>query len=346
MRIRVRVVIGIMLLASLAEMVGCGGGDGDSPPAGETITLKLVTAGPAAPQRAYEHFATLVEEYTDGRVRVDVYPNGQLFPGTEQWEAMVQGTVDIFADAGYYFRDAVPDILAFYTDGIFESYEHAYAVLEDSGVPAIVAEKAEEAAPVKFLGILPGALSICVLNSIRETANLDDLDGLKCQGFPGAPPQPFYEFTGMASIPMSPEEAPTAFLQGVLDAVHYPPVALESWHLYEKGKHALCRYSLFVVNGIVMNERSWNGLPQDVQDIIVNQVMPETYEVHKAAYREDEEAALDILMENTETFHWLSEEELESYLQYLPTHATYKVQMLMVEPEIVVIIEEMSPSNQ
>ena len=116
--------------------------------------------------------------------------------------------------------------------------------------------------------------------------------------------------------------------------------------LYETADHALCRYSLFITSAVVMNSESWERLPADIQDIILDEVMPEVYEFTKELYREEENAALEVIEQNVETMHWATEEDLASYNEYLPTHNLQKVQMLMIDPEIVQIIDDLRPSRQ
>jgi len=193
---------------------------------------------------AYYHFADLVEEYTGGQVKVDVYPGSQLFPATEQWEAVSTGAVDIYADATYWFSSYVPDAMVSYIDGMWEGYEHAYAVLEDSVVPRMLADRIEAAGPVKVLGFLPGSAVMAVMNNVRETEQFEDLDGLKINSAPGTPPQPIYDYSGMVALPIALEEASTAFIQGVIDAVMYPPDTIARFRMYETGKHILYRTTM------------------------------------------------------------------------------------------------------
>jgi len=86
-------------------------------------------------------------------------------------------------------------------------------------------------------------------------------------------------------------------------------------------------------------------LPGDVQDIIVDRVMPDTYEYGKRVAREKEDEALEVIAENVETLHWVTEEDLAPYHEYALDHPVFKVQMLMVDPGIVQIIEDKRPSQ-
>lgn len=352
---KVRMTMAVFsVVALVAGIMGCGG-DAASPtptdgatPTPEPVVLKLVTASTPGSKGAlnYYHFADLVEEYTDGRVLVDIYPGSQLFPATEQWEAVVTGSIDIFADASYYIREAVPDVLAFYLDGLWESQAHGYAALENSDLTRMMAEKVEEAGPVKMLGFFPVAGTTCLMNSVKETVSLKDCEGLKVQGSPGSPQGGIHDYTGTSSVPIAFEEISAAFIQGVVDAVLLPAYTIVDLGLQEAGKHALCRTSMFATIAIMINGDSWEELSADLQDIMLNEVMPEAYEFAKETYREDEEAGLRTLEQSLETFHWVEEEDLRLYHEYLPTNNVQKLQILMIDPKIIEIVEALRPSSK
>jgi C4-dicarboxylate-binding protein DctP len=358
---KLRMLTGLLLLALLAGAAGCGdGGEGKvtptptgaatpSPtPTPKPITLKMVSStkpdGAAVP--TYRLFADLVEEYSDGRVTVDIYPNSQLYPVTEQWEAVATGSVDMLADASYWIYQYVPDVMVFYMDGVWESREHCYAALEDTDLPQVLAERIEDAGPVKALGFIPAALNMGIINSVKETKYLEDLRGMRIQSSPGAPPPAMYDYVGAKAIPVAIEEYSIAFIQGILDAVQMTADAIDAFMLYDTGQHVLWSISMFPNLVMIMNRDSWDGLPADVQDMIVNRIMPQVYEFDKQHYREVEESAMETIAQNVETVNWVTQQDLDAYVEYAKTHSIYKMQMLMVDPRIIEIVEQARPSKR
>ncbi|UCC60796.1 MAG: TRAP transporter substrate-binding protein [Dehalococcoidia bacterium] len=351
------VLLNILLaIVLIAGTVGCNGGEATQTPAegtppgptAEPITLKFVSSttheGVAA--EAYNLFADLVEEYTDGRVTVDLFLGSQLFPVTEELEAVVTGAVDIMADASYWIFQYVPDVMVFYVDGVWEGREHAYAALEESELPRVLAERIEEAGPVKVLGFMPASLVMGIINSVKESTHMKALEGFRINSSPGSPPAPIYDYMGMVGVPLAYEEVPTSFMQGILDAVQITSDSMVSLRLYETGNHVLWRISSFPNLVMIMNEDSWESLPADARDIIITEVMPEVYEFAKTKYREIEEVSVQTIAENVETVNWVTQEDLHAYVEYARDHPVWKTQMLMVDPEIVEIIEDCKRSSQ
>jgi TRAP-type C4-dicarboxylate transport system substrate-binding protein len=342
---------GLLMLGLVAGSVGCGGDEASPTPTDgatatpEPITLTMVsttkTDGAAAP--AYQLFADLVEEYSDGSVTVDIYPNSQLYPATEQWEAVATGAVDMLADASYWIYQYVPDVMVFYMDGIWDGREHCYAALEDSDLPQVMAERIEDAGPMKALGFIPASLNMGIINSVRETKYLEDLEGLRIQSSPGSPPPAMYDYVGAKGVPLSLEETSLGFMQGILDAVHMTADTIDGFRLYDTGQHVLWRISMFPNLVMIMNRDSWDSLPADLQDAIENEIMPQVYEFDKRNYREVEDAAMETIAQNVKTVNWVTEQDLDAYVEYAQTHPVYMMQMLMVDPRIIEIVEQIRP---
>jgi hypothetical protein len=47
-----------------------------------------------------------------------------------------------------------------------------------------------------------------------------------------------------------------------------------------------------------------------------------------------------------ETVNWVTQQDLDAYVEYAKTHSIYKMQMLMVDPRIIEIVEQARPSKR
>jgi len=185
-----------------------------------------------------------------------------------------------------------------------------------------------------------------IINSVKETKYLEDLRGMRIQSSPGAPPPAMYDYVGAKAIPVAIEEYSIAFIQGILDAVQMTADAIDAFMLYDTGQHVLWSISMFPNLVMIMNRDSWDGLPADVQDMIVNRIMPQVYEFDKQNYREIEESAMKTIAQNVKTVNWVTQQDLDAYVEYAKTHSIYKMQMLMVDPRIIEIVEQARPSKR
>ena len=86
----------LLVLALLLGAIGCAEEE-EGEPTTEPIVLKYCHIFPeeSARGRVAQLFADLVEEYTDGRIIVDMYPAGTLMFVSEEVGALQTGLVDV-----------------------------------------------------------------------------------------------------------------------------------------------------------------------------------------------------------------------------------------------------------
>lgn len=76
-----------------------------STPAAQTLTLKMGTkmSPESLEGQGFQKFADLVEEKTNGSVKIVVYPSEQLGDATTQINNLAMGTQQVYAESGNYF---------------------------------------------------------------------------------------------------------------------------------------------------------------------------------------------------------------------------------------------------
>ena len=304
-------------------------------------------AGPLFPGTAYQKFVDLAEEYTDGRLIVELYPHSSLYPSEVMWDATITGGMDMFLQTAYYATNAFPDMWVWFAiQGLFESREHCRACLEDGRLEQMMAAKLEEEFPVKVLGLFPFGVNVAIMSRDVEIISLDDLEGLRTNSYPGQPPGPVQDYAGMVGVPISLEEMYPAFLTGVVDTVQLPVTSMREAQIYEVGNH-LYVYpgGCYVIMGAV-NRESWDSLPPDVQDIVENKVWPEVFEWALDEMEAFEDQELQFLRDNLETVHVATAEDHAKFWEAVKDHPIHKMMFLMVDPAIIEIVEELRPSKQ
>lgn len=139
-------------------LAACGGGDGDSDDgtagggaAGcDEVTLRLSHQWPEPTgddgdfrsQIAID-FAEQVEEATGGSVTVDIFPNSTLAKSTEQYDAMVAGSIDMSVFPLDYATGIVPEWGITLMPGLVSNHDQAQA-WEGSEIGDWVVENMEE----------------------------------------------------------------------------------------------------------------------------------------------------------------------------------------------------------
>lgn len=347
------VLIPFVVISLLFCTPGCGGDDEDTTAvptatAAEAVTWKMgLTRGlDVFPGTAYQMLADLTDEYTDGRVKIDLYPNSTLFPSDTMWEAMITGGMDVFCQTGYYVTSVFPDMWVWFAiQGLFESREHCRACLEDGRLDQMMVTGLEQEFPVKVLGLFPFGVQVAFITKDTEVTTLDDLQGLRTNSYPGQPPGPVHDYAGLVGAPISMEEIYPAFLTGVIDTVSLPVTAMREARLYEVGNHMYVYPGGCYVVLCAINRDTWESLPVEIQDIIENKVWPEVYDWALDEMEAFEDAELAFLTDNLATVHEMTQEEYATFWREIKDHPIHKMMFLAIDPGIIDIVEELRPGK-
>lgn len=228
-------------------------------------------------------WAKEVEKRTDGRVKITMYPGGSLTPAPQCYEGVVTGVSDIGMSCFAYTRGRFPlleglDLPLGYSDG---------KVATSVANKMVEKYNPKEVADVKVLYIHahgPG-----ILASKKPVRSLDDLKGLKVRAT-GLSAK-IVERLGGTPVGMSQPETYEALQKGVVQATLCPIETLKGWKQAEVIDYvtdsSIIGYTTAMF--VVMNLKTWNKLPKDLQDIIT-QVNQEWIPKHGEAWdKADEE---------------------------------------------------------
>ncbi|MGO3777811.1 MAG: TRAP transporter substrate-binding protein DctP, partial [Canibacter sp.] len=141
--------VAVVSVAALA-LAGCSSGGGDASGEGSyTIKFGNVISPGDTQNQAYDYFAELVDEKSDGRINVEIYPDSQLGGEREMIEAVQSGNLEMTAPSIGVLANFDDSLQVFDFPFIFEDAETAYEVLdseigdemlsgiEDSGLHAL-----------------------------------------------------------------------------------------------------------------------------------------------------------------------------------------------------------------
>ncbi len=203
-----------------------------------------------------------IEERTDGRVSFVYYPGNALVEVGENYDALVQGMVDMAQIVTIYNESTMPLLMMFNTPGIpFESGLAAtYALTE--GMEILQAEDMDEVHHIMYMCTGPG--NIVTIDPIRT---LEDMVGKQIRSSGKAPLG--ISALGGTPISMTMPEVPEALQRGVVDGSLHPWEVLLPWGLADIINYVTETPFLFnSTHALAFNKEKWDSFPADIQDII------------------------------------------------------------------------------
>ncbi|MEM1114632.1 MAG: TRAP transporter substrate-binding protein DctP [Pseudomonadota bacterium] len=252
------------------ETVSANPGAGSIVPLADTIQWKLVTTWPKnfpGLGTGPENFSRMVQEMSNGRMKVHVYGAGEIVPAFEVFDAVSQGVVEVGHGASYYWKGKIPAAPFFTAVPFGMTAQEMNAWLHKGGGLELWREAY---APFNVIPMAGGNSGVQMGGWFREEIkSIDDLRGLKMR-IPGLAGEVFTA-AGGTSVRIPGGELYTSLQTGVIDAVEwvgpYNDLALG---LYEAAKYYY--YPGWHEPGptleIIFNKDALESLPADLQAIV------------------------------------------------------------------------------
>lgn len=212
--------------------------------------------------KAMEHFADKVKEYTDGEIKIRIYPNAQLGTQRESVELVQSGGLSLAKSNAAELEAFEPLYGVFNLPYIFKDVDHYYTVLTgDIGEEILNASKDKG-----FIGITyydAGARSFYAGKAIKHP---DDLKGMKIRVQPSPTAVKMIELLGASPTPIAFGELYTALQQGVVDGAENNESALVDNRHGEVSKFYSYDRHTMIPDVLVMSLKDWEKLTPEQQD--------------------------------------------------------------------------------
>ena len=211
---------------------------------------------------AMEEWAKEISKRTNGRAAIETFPGGTLLDAKNMVRGVTMGQADIGCISLAYHPGAYPFLSVFELPLGLVSAEQASAVLWDLHEANLPAETSR----IKVIALYTSPPS--QIFSSREMNGLADFSGqtLRTSGIQADVAQ----LLGASPISMPQSDTPEALQKGVVQGVITSPDVLKDYNFAES-----CRYGLNVNMGmypfmVFMNQRKWDSLPTDIQQVILD----------------------------------------------------------------------------
>lgn len=284
--------------------------------------------------QAFQKWADLVKEKSNGRVSIRIYPSAQLYNDVNVIPAVGSGTVDMGAPPSGLLTAVVPQAAVFELPSLWGiSYEQYRQMLAGS-FGKDLSEQFEKRLGVKILGYYN--MGAWVWGTNRKAGLIQtpaDFEGKKIRVVGNPLVERTFKALGAQPIQMAWPEVPTALLQGVIDGLETTMSGLDSvkgWELVGNLAYADYKYTPYVA---IMNLRSWEKLPPDLQQVMLD-TMEESVRWQDAELRRINEAAMTRFRERGVQVKVLQPNEIKAFADAAQKAGTDYVQANKLEQAV------------
>lgn len=234
--------------------------------------------------QGWEHFKSIVEEKTEGRITVEIYPNQMLGGDRELIEATQMGNIQMTAPSSTPYANFVPEYYLWDVPFIFETREQVVEFINNEEIANAFNEKSLEIG-IRILGIWENGFRNVSCNGERVVP--DDYKGLKIRTMENDLHMAAWKAIGANPTPMAFGELYTALQQKTVDAQENPLATIYETKYHEVQDHVIETKHIFTPFIVMINEAFYQGLSPEDQKII-SEAVAETseWEFNLAAEKE------------------------------------------------------------
>lgn len=274
----------ILAATSIAALTLIGPASAQSP---VVIKFSHVVASDTPKGKAAEKFKELAEKYTDGKVKVEIYPNSTLYKDKEELEALQLGAVQMLAPSNSKFGPI----------GVreFEVFDLPY-ILPDLTILRKVTDGPLGAKLLKLLepkgmtGLAYWDNGFKEMTANKKLVTPDDYKSLKFRIQSSKVLEA--QFRALGSIPqvMAFGEVYQALQTGVVDGQE------NTWsNIYTQKMHEVQKFATITNHGyigyvVVTNKKFWDGLPADIRTPLEKAMKEATAYGNGQSAKENEDA--------------------------------------------------------
>jgi TRAP-type transport system periplasmic protein len=261
-----------LFMAIALGMSGCSNQSSDSGASAtlpqETTTLRFSHFWPstsAMQTEVFEPWAKKIEEESDGRIKVEMYPSATLSKADVTYDSAAKGTIDIGSQAHGYTAGRFPLTQIAELPGLSNSAGQMSCMLQKLYDDGDISREYEDTHLLFMMGAGPGAFHT-IDKVIRTPA---DMKGMRIRR-PSAIAGDIIEATGASPVGLPATDIYTSLQRGVIDGLSFAWSPTGDFRITElTNAHTnIPFYSSALL--VTMNKDKYESLPNDLKTIIDN----------------------------------------------------------------------------
>ena len=279
-----RILLGLVVASAAAAWSLSGQSLAQAP---IVIKFSHVVAVDTPKGKGAEYFRKLAEERTKGRVKVEVFPNSQLYKDGEEMEALQLGSVQLLAPSVAKFGPlGAREFEVFDLPYIFDNFAELHKVTQGS-IGKQLFQKLDSKGIIGLAYWDNGFKQLSANKSLKTPA---DVKGLKLRIQSSNVLEAQMRALGALPQKMAFSEVYQALQTGVVDGTENPPSNFFTQKMHEVQKHLTITDHGVVEYAVITNKKFWDGLPADIRTTLEGAMADATKYANDIAKKENDDA--------------------------------------------------------
>jgi C4-dicarboxylate-binding protein DctP len=263
-------------------------------------------------------FKELAEARTNGKVKIEVYPNSQLYKDTEELEALQLGSVQMLAPSLAKFGPlGVKEFEVFDLPFIFKD-QAAFRAITEGPVGVDLFKKLE---PKGIKGMAYWDNGFHIMSANKPLHKVADFKGLKMRIQSSKVLDAQMRALGAIPQVMAFSELYSALQSGVVDGTEGVPSNFYTQKIYEVQKDITLSNHGHLAYAVIVNKKFWDGLPADIRTTLEGAMKDATTYANAIAATENSVSLDKIKASGKTTIYTPTADEINEWKKALmPVH--------------------------
>ena len=306
------IISGMMIAAALTFSAGVA--------TAQPIVVKFshVVAPDTPKGKGADKFAELAGKYTNGKVKVEVYPNSQLYKDKEELEALQLGAVHLLAPSLAKFGPlGVKEFEVFDLPFILPSRDVLRKITGGPVGKDLLSKL--DAKGIKGLAYWDNGFKIMSAN--KPLVKPEDFRGVKMRIQASKVLDAQMKALGALPQVMAFSEVYQGLQTGVVDGTENPPSNMYTQKMHEVQSNATISNHGYLGYAVIANKAFWDGLPADVRAGLEKAMVESTEYANQIAKQENDDAMEGMKKAGKTTFVELTADQAAAWRKaLLPVH--------------------------
>jgi C4-dicarboxylate-binding protein DctP len=255
------------------------------------IKFSHVVAPNTPKGKGADKFKELAEKYTNGKVKVEVYPNSTLYKDKEELEALQLGAVQMLAPSNSKFGPiGIKDFEVFDLPFLLPNIEALRKVTDGP-----IGQKMLKLLDAKgMVGLAYWDNGFKDMSANKPLRMPEDYKGQKFRIQSSKVLEAQFRLLGATPQVMAFSEVYQALQTGVVDGQENTPSNMYTQKFYEVQKYTALTNHGYIGYVVVVNKKFWDGLPADIRGQLDKAMKEATVYANKISESENAEALEEI----------------------------------------------------
>jgi TRAP-type transport system periplasmic protein len=230
-----------------------------------TMRLSMPDRADGVLGNACTRFAATVDRRSNGQLKIEIFPDGQLAKQKETIDGLTTGVIDLGIQVSAQLESLFPRFQVFDMPFLFRNGPEAYRVLDGPIGDEFFAEL--ETKGIVGLGWATGGFKELETTS-KPVIVPEDMKGLRIRIQGGAVYVALYQSLGAIPITVDLAEAFTALSQHTIDGADFVLNSMVAAKYYTIVKHVAMSNHIFSLLPVMASKRKFDALPPALQKIL------------------------------------------------------------------------------